>query len=250
MHFDWSTLALQTVNFAILVWLLHRFLYQPVLRLVDARRTEIEKQYAEAHSLEARAKDQLAAVEAEQAGITAERTAALREAAAEAEDAAAARRARAEREATAMLADAREILAAERRQALAEARRAALDLGAEVAARLLAEVPMKLRAEAGIERIEEYLAALPKPERDVLARQLADAPLEVVTASALPAETEEVWRSRLGESLCGQIAVNFGVDPALIAGVELHFPNAVLRFSWQSTLATIGAEIETDAHAG
>ena len=103
MHFDWSTLALQTVNFAILVWLLHRFLYQPVLRLVDARRTEIEKQYAEAHSLEARAKDQLAAVEAEQAGITAERTAALREAAAEAEDAAAARRARAEREATAML---------------------------------------------------------------------------------------------------------------------------------------------------
>jgi len=44
--------------------------------------------------------------------------------------------------------------------------------------------------------------------------------------------------------------VNFSVDPALIAGVELHFPNAVLQFSWQSTLATIGAEIETDAHTG
>ena len=250
MHFDWSTLALQMVNFAILVWLLHRFLYQPVLRLVDARRTEIEKQYAEAHSLEARAKDQLAAVEAEQAGITAERTAALREAAAEAEDAAAARRARAEREATAMLADARETLAGERRQALAEARRAALDLGAEVAARLLGEVPMKLRAEAWIERIEEYLAALPRPERDVLARQLADAPLKVVTALPLPAEIEQIWDSRLRGGLCGQIVVNFSVDPALIAGVELHFPNAVLQFSWQSTLATIGAEIETDAHTG
>jgi len=250
MHFDWSTLALQTVNFAILVWLLHRFLYQPVLRLVDARRTEIEKQYAEAHSLEARAKDQLAAVEAEQAGIAAERAAALREAAAEAEQAAAARRAHAERDAAARLADARETLAGERRQALAEARRAALDLGAEVAARLLGEVPMKLRAEAWIERIEEYLAALPRPERDVLARQLADAPLKVVTALPLPAEIEQIWDSRLRGGLCGQIVVNFSVDPALIAGVELHFPNAVLQFSWQSTLATIGAEIETDAHAG
>jgi F-type H+-transporting ATPase subunit b len=250
MHFDWSTLALQTVNFAILVWLLHRFLYQPALRLVDTRRTEIEKQYAEAHSLEARAKDQLAAVEAEQAGIAAERAAALREAAAEAEQATAARRAHAEREAAAMLADARETLAGERRQALAEARRAALDLGAEVAARLLAEVPMKLRAEAWIERIEGYLAALSKPERDVLARQLANAPLKVVTALPLPSEIEQTWDSRLRRSLCGEVDVKFGVDPALIAGVELHFPNAVLRFSWQSTLATIGAEIETDAHAG
>jgi len=35
MHFDWSTFALQTVNFAILVWLLHRFLYRPVLRLLE-----------------------------------------------------------------------------------------------------------------------------------------------------------------------------------------------------------------------
>jgi len=42
MHFDWSTFALQTANFAILVWLLHRFLYRPVLRLLDARRAEID----------------------------------------------------------------------------------------------------------------------------------------------------------------------------------------------------------------
>ena len=94
MHFDWSTLALQTVNFTILVWLLHRFLYQPVLHLVDARRTELEEQYAKARSVEARAKDQLAAVEAREAGIIAERATALREAAAEAEQAATARRAR------------------------------------------------------------------------------------------------------------------------------------------------------------
>ena len=77
MHFDWSTFALQTVNFAILVWLLHRFLYRPVLRLIDARRAEIDKQYADARGAETKAKDQLAAVAAERAGIAAERAAAL-----------------------------------------------------------------------------------------------------------------------------------------------------------------------------
>ena len=55
MHFDWSTFALQTVNFAILVWLLHRFLYKPVLALVDARRAEIDRQFAEVHAAQAQA---------------------------------------------------------------------------------------------------------------------------------------------------------------------------------------------------
>ena len=41
MHLDWWTIALQTINFAILVWLLHRFLYKPVLRMIDARKAEI-----------------------------------------------------------------------------------------------------------------------------------------------------------------------------------------------------------------
>jgi len=250
MQFDWSTLVLQTVNFAILVWLLQRFLYQPVLRLVDARRAEIEKQYAEAQSVEVRAKERLAAVEAEQAGIAVERETALKEAAAESAHAAAARRARAEREVAAFLEDARKTLATERSQALGEVRRAALQLGVEIAARLLAEMPIKLRAEAWIERVERYLAALPKPQIDALTRQLVDGvPLEVVTASVLPAEVEEKWRSRLRRSLCTQMVVNFGIDPALIAGVELHFPNTVVRFSWQSTSAAIRAEIETDVHA-
>ena len=249
MHFDWFTFALQTVNFAILVWLLHRFLYRPVLRLIDARRAEIDKQYADAHAVEIKAKEQLAAVAAERASIATERSAALQEAAAQAEEAAVARRTQAERDVAAVLENARKTLADEREHALAAARRAALDLGTEIAGRLLAEVPMKLRAEAWIERIEDYLAALPEPERDALAKQLPDTVhLKVMTASALSAETAGTWRLRLQRAL-GDITIDFGVDPKLVAGAELHFPNAVLRFSWASALAAMRAEVEADGHA-
>jgi F-type H+-transporting ATPase subunit b len=251
MHFDWSTFALQTVNFAVLVWLLHRFLYKPVLRMVDARRAEIDEQYAEASRAETQANERLNAVEAEQAGIAAQRAAALKEAVAEAEQAGVARRAQAEREAAAFLEKARKTLAVERHQALVEARWAALDLGVEIAGRLLAEVPVKLRAAAWIERIEQYLAGLPKPEKDALLQQSgSDAPLKVITASKLPAELESDWQSRLKRLLSHHVPIDFGVDPDLVAGAELHLPNAVLRFSWQSTLAAIRAEIEADGNAG
>lgn len=251
MHFDWSTFALQTVNFAILVWLLHRFLYKPVLRLVDARRAEIDKQYAEVRTAEAETRAMLAAVESERAGIARERATALKQTAAQAEEQAAARRAQAERNAAALLDGARKTLADERAHLLAETRRAALDLGAEIAGRLLAEVPMKYRAEAWIERIEQHLGTLPAAERDALARQLRNGvPLKVVTAAALSGEATGVWCSRLQRALGGSIVIDYGVDPTLVAGAELHFPNAVLRFSWQGALEAMHAEIEADGNVG
>jgi len=250
MHFEWSTFALQTVNFAILAWLLHRFLYRPVLRLIDARRAEIDRQYAEAHAAEAKVKEQLAAVTAEHAGIATERAAALKAAAVEAEAAAAARRVRAESEAAALLDDARKALAVEREHAQAAARQTALDLGMELAGRLLADIPMKLRADAWIDEIENYLGALPKAEGDALMRSFADgASVRVVMAAALSADAAQNWRSRLQRALGAGIAIDFTVEPKLIAGAELHFPDAVLRFSWQSALAAMRTEIEADGDA-
>ncbi len=252
MHFDWSTFALQTVNFAVLVWLLQRFLYRPVLRLVEARRVEVDRQYADARAAVADAQVQRAAVKAERDDIAAERAAALRAAAADAEAAAAARRAQAERDATALLEDARKTLADERARALAAARRAALDLGAEIAARLIAEVPARLRAEAWIERIEQHLTALPAAQKEALTQKLdGAAEVRIVTATALPPETAEDWRGRLDRLLGGGIAdrLTVAVDPDLVAGVELHFPTAVLRFSWRSALAAMRDEVEADGHA-
>jgi F-type H+-transporting ATPase subunit b len=251
MHLDWWTLALQIVNFAVLVWLLNRFLYSPVLRMIEARKAEVQRQYDDAKSIEDKARAHLASIEAERAGIEAEREAALKGAAAQAQEAAEARRAQAEREAQALLDGARKTLATERERALEEARRIALELGAEFARRLLAEVPLELRAEAWLERIEQHLKALRQQELAALAGQLAGgAHLTVVTASPLPPATIETWRNRLRCRLGDDVTIGFDVDPELIAGAELHFPTAVLRFSWQSALAAARAEVgvHADAH--
>lgn len=245
MRFDWWTLGLQTINFAILVWLLHRFLYKPVLRMIDKRRAEIDKQYADADAARVRAKDELAAIEARRAGIIAERDTTLEVARAQAEDLAKARHAQAEAEARSLLEGARKTLAVERDKSVADTRKSALELGTEIASRLLSDVPGKLRAEAWLDRIGEHLAALPKAEQASLLRQLDDgADLTVVTASPLPPEIAEVWRARLHRVLGDGTAIAFDVDANLVAGAELHFPSAVLSFSWKSAIASVRSEIE------
>lgn len=52
MDLSLSTFALEIINFLVLVWILKRFLYKPVLNIIDQRRSNIENQIAEARNLQ------------------------------------------------------------------------------------------------------------------------------------------------------------------------------------------------------
>jgi F-type H+-transporting ATPase subunit b len=53
MLIDWFTVGAQTINFLILVWLLKRFLYKPILRAIDEREQRIAAKLADADAKEA-----------------------------------------------------------------------------------------------------------------------------------------------------------------------------------------------------
>jgi F-type H+-transporting ATPase subunit b len=55
MLLDWFTIAAQALNFLILVWLLKRFLYKPILNAIDAREKLIAKELADADAKKAEA---------------------------------------------------------------------------------------------------------------------------------------------------------------------------------------------------
>lgn len=72
MVFDWSTFALEVINFLILVWVLKRFFYQPVLKVIEQRRHKITaeldqaaREQAEAETLKGRYETRLSAWERE-----------------------------------------------------------------------------------------------------------------------------------------------------------------------------------------
>ncbi len=50
MEFEWTTFFLEILNFLVLLWLLQRFLYQPVQAVIARRRADIEQQLEAARS--------------------------------------------------------------------------------------------------------------------------------------------------------------------------------------------------------
>jgi F-type H+-transporting ATPase subunit b len=74
---DWFTVAAQALNFLILVWLLKRFLYQPVLDAISAREQRIAKQRADAAAQAAAATSEREQFERKNKDFDAERAALL-----------------------------------------------------------------------------------------------------------------------------------------------------------------------------
>lgn len=67
---NWKLLLIQGVNFGLLLFVLHRYLYKPVLKIVDTRRAKIENAIKNAEIAEA----ELGQVEAEKSRILREAT--------------------------------------------------------------------------------------------------------------------------------------------------------------------------------
>jgi F-type H+-transporting ATPase subunit b len=73
MQIDWITVAAQIVNFLVLVWLLHRFLYGPVVRAMDRRELRIADRLREADRKREEAEAEAAAYRAKQAELDEQR---------------------------------------------------------------------------------------------------------------------------------------------------------------------------------
>ena len=56
MQINWFTVIAQILNFLILVWLLKRFLYKPILNAIDEREKKIASQLKDADNRESMAK--------------------------------------------------------------------------------------------------------------------------------------------------------------------------------------------------
>lgn len=77
MLIDWFTVVAQAANFLILVWLLARYLYRPVLRAIESREKERESQVQALTSEKSRLETERAAVSEQARKLDTERTAML-----------------------------------------------------------------------------------------------------------------------------------------------------------------------------
>ena len=244
MRFDWTTLALQTVNVLVLIWLLRRFLFRPVADIIARRKDAADRMLAEAAAAQARAAQEADAAERARQSIAAGQAQAVSDARRAAEAERGAILAEANGEAAKARETAQAGLAQERRALRAELSAEAARLAVRIAARLLARVAAQAVDLALVQAMEARLTALTAEETAALAPP--GAALTVVTAAPPDASAQAAWTEMLRRRLPAAPPPLFATDPALIAGAELRGPHGRLRNSWQADLDRIATELERD----
>ncbi|MBW8831971.1 MAG: F0F1 ATP synthase subunit delta [Burkholderiales bacterium] len=223
MLIDWFTVGAQALNFVVLVWLLKRFLYQPVLDAIDAREARIAKQLGDAQATQHDAQTQRDALRQKADGFDRERAGLL----AQATQAAAAERER-------LLNAARQAadeLGAKRREALeAEASHLDRELGERARREVFAisrKVLTDLAATSLDERIADvfmrHLRALDETARAELATalQASAQTARIRSAFDLPAAQQAAIQAAVDDTFGATVALRFETAADLVSGIEL-----------------------------
>jgi F-type H+-transporting ATPase subunit b len=127
------------IGFVVLWWVLAKFLWRPVLKVIDERRESIEQAFQEVDDARVDVARLKSEYEEHLAGINAEAQAKLQEVVAKGQQIAAEMRADAESQREKLIARTQDDIAREKEKALAELRNAAIDLSFTITRRVLQE---------------------------------------------------------------------------------------------------------------
>jgi F-type H+-transporting ATPase subunit b len=223
MLIDWFTVGAQALNFVVLVWLMKRFLYGPILKAVEARDDRVAAELADAKQKQ---------LEAQHAGddfrhknekLDQQRDALMQGA----KDQADAERQR-------LLAAAREAAEAARtkhQQALSNAAESLNRAIAERAQNEVFAIAKKALADLAAASLEERLTEvftrrlreLDEEAKAELGAALTSAtgPALVRSAFDLPVAQREAIQSALNETFAMDVPIHFETAPDLVSGIEL-----------------------------
>jgi F-type H+-transporting ATPase subunit b len=238
---DWFTVAAQVINFLILVWLLKRFLYQPILDAIDAREQRIASELADADAKKTEARKERDEFQHKNEAFEQQRATLLSQATDEA---------KAERQR--LLDEARQAadtLSAKRMQTLSNdshhlnqaiRRRTQAEVFA-IARKALTDLATTSLEERMTEVFIRRLRALDGQAKEAFAKALkgASEPALVRSAFNLPAEQRAAVQDAINETFSSDIQVKFETAPALVSGIELSTNGQKLAWSIADYLAQL-----------
>jgi F-type H+-transporting ATPase subunit b len=246
MLIDWFTILAQVLNFLILVWLMKRFLYKPIVHAIDEREKRIATELANADKKKAEAQKESDEFKHKNEEFDQQRAALLSQATNEAQ---------AERQR--LLDEARkaaDALSAKRQETLrndahnlnqAIRRRTQQEVFAIVRKTLtdLATTSLEERmGEVFIRRLREMDGQTKAGLAEAL--KTASDPALVRSAFDLPAEQRAGIQKALNETFSAEIRVRFETAPDLISGIELTTKGQKVAWSIADYLASLENGVE------
>jgi F-type H+-transporting ATPase subunit b len=223
MPINWFTVVAQAINFLLLVWLLKRFLYKPILDAIDAREKGIAAKLAEADAKKAEAqkdrdefqqkndvfdKERAALVKTATDSANAERQRLLNEARKDSDALRAKRQEALENEQRHL---SQEIICWTQQEVFAMARKTLADLA-----------NLSLEAQIG-EIFIERLHSLTEPDKEqlMIAAKANAQSVHVRSAFELPVERRNAIETAVKQSISTEAQIQFETVLNLVSGIEL-----------------------------
>ncbi|TAL88804.1 MAG: F0F1 ATP synthase subunit B [Rhodanobacter sp.] len=250
MLIDWFTVAAQVLNFLILVWLMKRFLYQPVLDAIDAREQRIARELADAAAKQAAAGQERDAFVQRNADFDHQRAALLEQATHEV----ASERRRlldaAQAAADALLASREQKLRSEAASLNQAIRQQTRQEVFAITRKTLAELASaSLEAGATTEFIRR-LHRLEPAQKSRLDEALASAtePVLVRSAFELPTAQRAAIQQAVREVFASERPLQFDTSDKLVGGIELSVNGQRVAWSIDAYLGSLEDDVSALLH--
>lgn len=237
MLIDWFTVGAQTLNFIILVWLLKRFLYKPILDAIDAREKIIATKLADASAKENEAGKQRDEFTQKNRDFDQQRDALLKKANTEAQTESQQLLDEAKASANTLLQKRKEALRIEHRDLHEEIKRRTSEEVFEIARKTLSDLAGATIEERMCEVFLQQLHSLDDSTKITLINEIKSSKSEIKIMSAfeLPTHTKEAIQQTLNSFIEGtskkEIEIIFEIKPSLINGVALLVNGQKLAWS-------------------
>lgn len=241
MLINWFTVGAQLLNFLILVWLMKRFLYRPILDAIDAREKRIAAELADAAAKQAEAEQARETFRHKNTALDQQRATLLRQAAETAEVERRRLLGEARDAADTLSAKRREALSQEQQRLRAELVQCTRDEVFAIARKTLADlagVGLEARmSEVFVQRLQDLDSAT----RDELVSTLmpGSEPVLVSSAFELPPPQRRAIEAALSDLFAAEIQVRFETAAQLINGIELSVNGRKLGWSIADYLAAM-----------
>ena len=222
MLIDWFTVGAQALNFLILVWLLKRFLYKPILDAIDAREKRIATELADADARKTEAKKERDEFQHKNEEFDQQRAALLGKAVDEAKTERQRLLDEARKESDGARAKGEEALRSDLQSLSQEITLRTRDEVFAIARKTLADLAAASLEERMADVFVRRLGALSDAEKDELKTAFKEASGAVVVRSTfdLPAPQRSAIENAIKETLATEIPVRFETAPDLVSGIE------------------------------
>jgi F-type H+-transporting ATPase subunit b len=241
MKIDWFTVIAQAINFLILVWLLKRFLYKPILHAIDEREKGIATQLAEAEAKKAESQKERDDFQHKNQVFDQERAALLAKATEEAKTERQRLLNEARKDADSLRANRQDALRNEQRNLNQEIIRWTQKEVFAITRKTLADLAATSLEERMGEVFIQRLRGLSGPAKEQLATSLKTSklPASVRSAFDLPPEQHAAIQKALNETFSADLHIQFETVPELVSGIEVSSNGQKVAWSIADYLSTL-----------